>query len=298
LQAVASSRLKQVKKELVELVGVSAPPASAAKKAEEVKKLRKEISDKEAAQETRVTRRDGLLRVREQRVAEHRAKKQALSAAHDEYDKIAVTKVDKDSAEKVLQANRDNELAVERHRAKLEEFQRTVEEKERALEQGRAVRDRGARAAVWVTLLSRAREKAHRDNLPAKVHHAALEDLEEKVNESLGEFDSPFRVSATEDLSFTAHFNNGTVVPAAALSGGQKMLLAISFRLVVNSTYADQMGIMILDEPTDGLDQANRALAADVFVRLGDLAKRRGHQIIVVTHDEILHRTFDEILSL
>jgi DNA repair exonuclease SbcCD ATPase subunit len=66
----------------------------------------------------------------------------------------------------------------------------------------------------------------------------------------------------------------------------------------VNALFADQMGVMILDEPTDGLDRDNRRLAADVFTCLGDVAKKRGYQVVVVTHDDILRRCFDQVLTL
>ena len=71
-------------------------------------------------------------------------------------------------------------------------------------------------------------------------------------------------------------------------------MLAMAFRLAVNSLFASQVGMMILDEPTDGLDADNRRLAADVFRSLGKLARDRGHQVIVITHDDALQSAFDQ----
>ena len=108
----------------------------------------------------------------------------------------------------------------------------------------------------------------------------------------------PFHVTASDDVGFTAHFVNGTVMPGPGLSGGQKVVLALAFRLTVNSIFAPQLGTMILDEPTDGLDTENRQLASEFFQNLGVVARSRNLQIIVISHDEAMERIFDQKVLL
>ena len=86
------------------------------------------------------------------------------------------------------------------------------------------------------------------------MHQQALEDLTERVNETLVEFRAPFRIKSGDNLEMTANFENGTVSAAADLSGGQKMVFALAFRLAVSSLFASQTGMLLLDEPTMGLD--------------------------------------------
>jgi len=177
--------------------------------------------------------------------------------------------------------------------AALAEAERTMREVAAELHRLQKAQERTRRWQAWLDLNEAVRSLFHRDALPAMVHRARLEEMEVSINRDLEEFDAPFRVEvASEELNLVARFRNGTVVPAQALSGGQKMMLSLAYRLATNT------GLMFLDEPTDGLDRANRDLAADIFTRLGQLAAPRGYQIVMVTHDDAFSRCFNQMLEL
>ena len=95
-----------------------------------------------------------------------------------------------------------------------------------------------------------------------------------------------------------AHFADGTVAASADLSGAQKMIFGLAFRFAVNSLFAGQIGVMVLDEPTAALDAQNTERMADVFAGLGRAAKARGQQIIVITHEELLYPVFNQVIRL
>jgi DNA repair exonuclease SbcCD ATPase subunit len=155
-----------------------------------------------------------------------------------------------------------------------------------------------AKGRKWLDFLGAARNVLHRDRLPAEVHKSVLREMERGVNEDLEAFEAPFYVEGNEELSFTAFFQDGVVMPAGGLSGGEKVTLALPFRLQVNSLFAAQVGMLVLDEPTAGLDAANVEAVIQMFDQLRGMAKSRGFQIIVITHERELERAFDQVFRV
>jgi DNA repair exonuclease SbcCD ATPase subunit len=138
----------------------------------------------------------------------------------------------------------------------------------------------------------------HRDNLPRAVARDHLRALTADTNAVLGDFLAPFRVEAEDDLSFRADFHDGRSQPAGRLSGGEKVVLAVGFRLSVNSVFAQDVGLLCLDEPTVGLDEHNLGCLRTALGRLRDLSRARGLQVILVTHERSLMPLFDKVIDL
>ena len=292
-ESIRTARLAQVQKDLEELQDVTEPDSS------DVADCRKIVEGLPAAEKVQ----RGAQQAWELAVQQCSETASRLSTASrevsrfkSELQRVAVTEAEEEESQRIIEEQRILARNVAGWQATIAELSSLAEQEETALKKLSQILATGVRAGKWIQLASAAREKLHRDCLAAIVHQTTLENLEAQVVETLRSFQSPFCVVASRDLGFTARFANGTVMPASGLSGGQKVMLAGAFRLTVNSTFASQMGIMVLDEPTDGLDYDNRVLAADVFMRLGDRAKRNGYQIIVVTHDEVLERCFDQII--
>jgi DNA repair protein SbcC/Rad50 len=125
-----------------------------------------------------------------------------------------------------------------------------------------------------------------------------LDDMVESINRVLKDFDDPFAVRTDEGLSFTAQFPDSTIEVAPRLSGGQKVVLALAFRLAVNSLFAGEAGMMFLDEPTVFLDGHNVSCLGKVLAQLQAITRKRGQQIIMITHEEVLERGFDQLIRL
>jgi DNA repair exonuclease SbcCD ATPase subunit len=66
------------------------------------------------------------------------------------------------------------------------------------------------------------------------------------------------------------------------------VLLGVSFRVAVNSMFASDLGLLVLDEPTAGLDKGNLACLQVAFERLRELSRSRGLQVVMITHEENL----------
>jgi DNA repair exonuclease SbcCD ATPase subunit len=269
-----------------------------------------EIRERRNSQETYLaTARSTLDEARKKRnreAEEHtkaKGRRDATTAAIEEARKtLKECTVGPETLEKTnkrLAADKEAREAIAAADARIEELEGFVQNKQDELERVKLRLQRSEKARHWVRLLEEVRDQVmHRDKLPFVVHKNYLLDMVDEINDVLANFRAPFHVTVSEDVGFTAHFVNGTVMPAPGLSGGQKVVLALAFRLTVNSLFAPQLGTMVLDEPTDGLDAENRQMAAEFFVELGAMARERNLQVVVITHDEDLEKIFDQKIVL
>ncbi|MFP3300690.1 MAG: SMC family ATPase, partial [Thermoplasmatales archaeon] len=80
-----------------------------------------------------------------------------------------------------------------------------------------------------------------------------------------------------------------------SLSGGEKSAVALSYRLALNSllnNYSGSLGLLILDEPTDGFSKEQLQKFGDV---LRDLNSK---QIIIVSHESELENVSDRVIKV
>jgi len=149
-----------------------------------------------------------------------------------------------------------------------------------------------------VQQMEEARSIVHRNGLPSMVTRDHLRKLEVSVNSFLVQLSSEFRVRIDESLNFVAIFPNNKEQPAGRLSGGQKVVLALAFRLSVNIHYAQGFGLLCLDEPTVGLDDLRIDSLQQVLTELRQVAKSHQIQIIVVSHEPALVKMADHVILL
>ena len=137
-------------------------------------------------------------------------------------------------------------------------------------------------------------------NFPTKVAFAIYKKLEERLNVYLSEFNAPYKVEMRENGDFDCVFDSGLHQLSARLSGGQKMVLAIAFRIALHSVFAtdDTGGFVALDEPTTFLDEKNRDALCSVLNTLKTSPLFRDLQIFVVTHDDMLRPLFNCLVDL
>jgi len=150
----------------------------------------------------------------------------------------------------------------------------------------------------WAEKLALIRDATHRDGLPKFVVYNRLRSLQGAMNELLELFGANYRVEVDEELLFTGHFQDGRVLPADQFSGGQEVLLATSFHTAVNSTFAAEVGVLMLDEPTVYLDEDYVAAYGQVLGRLREWSAARGLQVVLITHERGLVPLFDKVEQL
>lgn len=143
--------------------------------------------------------------------------------------------------------------------------------------------------------LARVAAALQRDAAPRSVVERRLEELASFVNQNLELLGADYRVRASSDMSYVAHFADGRAQPAQRLSSGQQVVLALAFRLAVNFSASD-LNFLALDEPTAYLDQRHIAGFAPTLARLRQLAGSRGLQCVIITHEQGLEPLFDAVI--
>jgi exonuclease SbcC len=146
--------------------------------------------------------------------------------------------------------------------------------------------------------LLKVRDLFHHSNLPRFVAHQNLNRLQAAINRFLEMFQTDFRVRADEGLSFIAEFLDHRRQAAERLSGGQKVILALAFRLAVNVMFAENIGLLALDEPTAFVDEHHIRGFEPVLQQLRAFSTSRGLQCVMITHERGLAPLFDAVISL
>jgi DNA repair exonuclease SbcCD ATPase subunit len=217
-------------------------------------------------------------------VEEANRRKEAEAVYVSKWEREAVLQRLKERTEQFV-AKKEFKVALSAAQARLQQAQKVVDDV-------LAVQTRADVLRAWQGRLEAIRGAFHREAAPKIAAHNYLELIQVEVNELLERFDGDFRVDADDGLSFTARFVKGpkvgAVQPAGRLSGGEKVLLGVSFRVAVNSMFASDLGLLVLDEPTAGLDKGNLACLQVAFERLRELSRSRGLQVVMITHEENL----------
>jgi DNA repair exonuclease SbcCD ATPase subunit len=162
----------------------------------------------------------------------------------------------------------------------------------------------GARSAA-VKVLSDVREWFHYRSGPRTLAVAVMERMVDGVNGFLDSLGAPFSVRTADDgLGFLCLFSDGRPMPscngveARHLSGGQRMQLAIAFRLAGYCLFASRLGLLSLDEPTTYMDDANVSNFCALLPRLKDVARSMNLQIILATHAREVLSHMDTVVDL
>ena len=199
-------------------------------------------------------------------------------------------------AKEALTGHENARIASARASEAHEAAQRRHGEAQEARDRWLRRRDRSRRAQEYRQRLHQIASVMHRQALPARVAHANLMRMEDQINAVLEHFGSPFWVRPTADLTFEVHFPGAPPRTADQLSGGQKGILAIAFRSVIGSLFA-QLDFMALDEPTAGLDEENvDAMREALSAYAADVEGRR--QVLMITHADSLRTSFSQVVDL
>lgn len=213
-----------------------------------------------------------------------------------EVGSISVTKCEAESASKLIEQVTERVVQRDTLRHRKRDLERLVEDDEEALDRCKVEQLRAEHLKQTVEHLNEVRGVYH--ELIKVIPQHNMELLRSEINGILDKFGTKFRVEAIDDLRFLLRYHSGRAQPAERLSGGERVLLALAFRIVVNSRYAKELGLLCLDEPTAGLDEDNLSCLEVAIGRLRELSQARGLQVIMVTHDPSLDGLFDHVIQL
>jgi DNA repair exonuclease SbcCD ATPase subunit len=213
-------------------------------------------------------------------------------------NKATVTAVDAHLAQTTLL--RRQELL--KNRTELSDERKQLIFDMRRLEEQRDLAEQQTQMAVklrsWAGVAELARDALK--NAPRLVAQRNLQRLESAINELLQIFRVNFVVKVATDgtPTFIAEFFDGRRQVAQRLSIGQKTVLALAFRVAVNAMFAEEIGLLALDEPTASLDQPRIQALAPVLEKLRDLSTAKGLQCLLVTHAANLSHLFESTIEL
>lgn len=152
--------------------------------------------------------------------------------------------------------------------------------------------------------IERVRDWFHYGNGPRILVRQVMEALTEDVNRLLGNFTAPFVVEPDEDqVGFRVVFTDGRARPETppgteVLSGGERVQLAVAFRLAIYCMFAGKLGLLSLDEPTAYLDDGNVDRFGALLGKVRELARNMNAQVFMATHERAVIPYMDSVIDL
>ncbi len=138
-------------------------------------------------------------------------------------------------------------------------------------------------------------------NIPEEIYKQKLIMLQKYVSRIYRSFGLDYIDILVEETErgprFIAVNRNGFKRNIELLSGGERIAFAIALVLALNMVLTGNIGFLILDEPTVGLDDERRRILVDVLSNLktGENMLKGLKQLIIVTHADELKDAADEI---
>lgn len=194
------------------------------------------------------------------------------------------------------------DMAAEKGR--LDAAEKTIESTKKFIDDLVAKKELEDKVKVKVDTLKRVRDWFHFKEGPRILSQNVMKDLTACVNDYLNQFDAPFIVEAEEEgFGFRCCFTDGRYMPdprpdASLLSGGEKVALAIAFRLAIYMCFGGELGLLSLDEPTAYLDANRLEHLGELLQKVGAVARNNGLQILMATHEKAIMPFLDSKIDL
>jgi len=145
-------------------------------------------------------------------------------------------------------------------------------------------------------VLEKVRDVIHRDNLPKNVAQNNLQAINTTWNELLVDLDVPFTAHINDEFEVAFAFTSGTG-GASSLSGGQMCCASLALIFSIHRLYSNNIGFIVLDEPTYGLDSDHIDRVVEMLQLLNTQAQSADIQIVVVSHEEKMSG-FESLITL
>jgi DNA repair exonuclease SbcCD ATPase subunit len=155
------------------------------------------------------------------------------------------------------------------------------------------------KTADAAALLQEIRTATHPGSIPRETAAAYLE----KVNIHLGVYCQELRLPFTlyvEPERMTLMLQSETMHAPAEMvwSGGLFTMISWAWHLTLYAMHGSNVGLMVIDEMTTGLDADNMECVAEVMRAMGEYCKGTGLQLLFVSHDAGLAGVADHVVDL
>mgnify|MGYP000667981676 CR=1 FL=1 len=183
-----------------------------------------------------------------------------------------------------------------------DEIQKTITSVTARLADLEAQRDKGAKARLVAERLNLIASAFQRDGISRHYTAAVYAQLLTLVGQNLASLDANFVVRLAEGVmcfEFMRTDKEGSVwLPQHWLSGGQRVRMAVAFLLAVQQLILPEVGLLVLDEPTDGLDPEGKEALRDTLERAAEILDKNDAQLIVCDHSGILDPAYRAVIKL
>ena len=138
------------------------------------------------------------------------------------------------------------------------------------------------------------------EKVPRLLFLEYLAKLEDLMTEILSRFDLSYNAVSikieNDSINIMAVNRDGTPVPLGVLSGGERTAIALAFVLALNALLARRTGFLVLDEPTNNLDEERRKVLINILKIFKGGEKIP--QLIVVSHDRDVIEAADMVFEV
>ncbi len=237
------------------------------------------------------------LREIKHRMSEIESEKRKLSL---QIEKLRVLKNELDEKKQALEELKERLRHLEREEARIEERLKEIEEYEREAESiGRAIIETsrkidGVRSVLDDIKLIRS---VLRDTVPKIVRMRAKNLVEYHMRRILRSFNIDFIDIKLDDEYEPIVYGRLGERNLSMLSGGEKIAIAIAFRLALIAVMAPRSRLLVLDEPTVFLDEENKRelvrIIRDSMQSISGL-----EQLVIVSHDRELEEAADQVIEV
>lgn len=151
--------------------------------------------------------------------------------------------------------------------------------------------------------LKRAQQLLGKQGLADEYLNAIWDNMVEDVQDYLKYVDANFVVRADPDKSLSFQFTQDDFpenlwLDQDQLSGGQEVRLAIALLLSIQKRITPEVGLLVLDEPSNHLDATGVDSLNELLMSLTTQLKNEGAQVIVCDHNQVITASISSVLQL
>jgi len=137
------------------------------------------------------------------------------------------------------------------------------------------------------------------DNGPQKFLTSFFQEALSQTNLLLSEMGLPLKLHLGADLEIVVEDRNSQESSALALGGGYSNLVGIAFRIALQRMILPRVHVLILDEPSTHIDEANMELLIPFFQKLKENLNHYGiEQCLIIDHHPSWRDTTTAVISV
>ncbi|BEP17568.1 DNA double-strand break repair ATPase Rad50 [Pyrofollis japonicus] len=294
LEASISSLVLRAR-EILDRLGLREPPQRSQLE-EEIRQYMEEVArvSSVAQKLPELERRQKLLM---DRINSIKKEIEALDQLREEYERLR----------KYVEAKREELSLLEREVrglysevAELDARLRVIKEREKefkeAMEKIREIEEYVEKYRKVINVLEKIRRALSPNGIPRIIREAARNRLEQCLRDILYAFNIDFTdIRLDEDYNVYVVTRNGEK-SVQMLSGGERIALAIAYRLAIARLVGESIETLIMDEPTVHLDEEKRRELINI-IRYG-LESTGLAQLVVITHERELEEAADKVIEV